>query len=276
LAVTEVYVYANPPQRAYLFQENTVISPADTPDSCLCEPVSLEHITQSFNAPLIHTVPGLEAGESIGYADVPSDARTPEGWRRVPSRQAFGLAGEEHGGGKAGRFLRAFHIAQWRRESVFCGTCGSRNGDDPVELARLCPSCGRHEYPRICPAIIVLIINRRTQALLAHNRNVATRVYSLIAGFNEAGETLEATVAREVREEVGLEVRDIQYITSQPWPFPSSLMLGFVARHEGGTIAVDGVEIEDARWFDRERLPELPAQGSVSRYLINLWLEKKL
>jgi NAD+ diphosphatase len=97
-------------------------------------------------------------------------------------------------------------------------------------------------------------------------------MYSLIAGFNEAGETLEGTLIREVREEVGLEVRDIQYVTSQPWPFPYSLMLGFRARHSGGSIRVDGEEIEDARWFDRDQTPDLPGRGSVSRYLINQWL----
>jgi NAD+ diphosphatase len=122
----------------------------------------------------------------------------------------------------------------------------------------------------------VLITNDQGKALLAHNNNFIPGVYSLIAGFNEVGETLEATVAREIQEEVGLEVRNIRYITSQPWPFPNSLMLGFVARHAGGTIKVDGVEIEDARWFDRDRLPDLPGKGSVSRYLINLWIEGKL
>jgi NAD+ diphosphatase len=117
----------------------------------------------------------------------------------------------------------------------------------------------------------VIIINDQNQALLAHNKQFVPGLYSLIAGFNEAGETLEATVAREIREEVGLEVRDIRYIRSQPWPFPYSLMLGFSARYAGGNVRVDGVEIEDARWFDQDRLPELPGLGSVSRYLINLW-----
>jgi NAD+ diphosphatase len=165
---------------------------------------------------------------------------------------------------------------RWRRESVFCGSCGTRNGDAPVELARLCPSCGRLEYPRISPAIIVLILRDDGKALLAHNKKFSGRVYSLIAGFTEAGESLEATVSREVREEVGLEVRDTTYVASQPWPFPNSLMIGFTARYAGGTITPDGEEIEDARWFGREELPDLPGFGSVSRYLINLWVEGRL
>jgi NAD+ diphosphatase len=180
------------------------------------------------------------------------------------------------GSGSPGRVLRAYHIAQWRRESRFCGACGAANGDAPGELARLCPACGRLEFPRISPAVIVIIQNERGEALLAHNKKFAPGVYSLIAGFNEAGENLEAAVAREVREEVGLEVRDIRYAASQPWPFPNSLMLGFSARRASGEIRPDGVEIEDAQWFPRDRLPLLPGPGSVSRHLIRLWEEAKL
>jgi NAD+ diphosphatase len=100
-------------------------------------------------------------------------------------------------------------------------------------------------------------------------------VYSLIAGFTEAGESLEDTVTRETREEVGIEVKNVRYITSQPWPFPNSLMVGFTARYAGGEIRPDRVEIEDARWFGRGELPQLPGFGSVSRYLINSWIAGK-
>jgi NAD+ diphosphatase len=196
-------------------------------------------------------------------------------------RQAVNLMTQEgvmaDGIGPVGRLLRAFHVAQWRKESAFCGSCGSPNEDaETEELARRCPVCGRLEFPRISPAVIAIIINDRGEALLAHNKKFANRVYSLIAGFNEAGESLEATVAREIREEVGLEVKDIRYIRSQPWPFPNSLMLGFAARHAGGEITPDGIEIEDARWFKRDDLPELPGYGSVARKLIGLWLEGTL
>jgi NAD+ diphosphatase len=132
------------------------------------------------------------------------------------------------------------------------------------------------EFPRISPAVITIIINDKGEALLAHNKRFTSGVYSLIAGFNEAGESLEATVVREIREEVSVEVKDIRYIRSQPWPFPNSLMLGFTASYASGAIQPDGVEIEDARWFSREDLPLLPGSGSVSRYLIGLWLENKL
>jgi NAD+ diphosphatase len=128
------------------------------------------------------------------------------------------------------------------------------------------------EFPRISPAIIVLITNHREEILLAHNNNFADGIYSLIAGFNEAGESLEDTVAREVMEETGITVDHIHYETSQPWPFPNSLMLGFTARYVSGIVRPDGIEIADVRWFSRDKLPNLPGSGSVSRYLINRWI----
>jgi NAD+ diphosphatase len=142
-----------------------------------------------------------------------------------------------------------------------------------MELARLCPVCGRLEYPRISPAIIALVITGDGRALLARNRKFTNNMYSLIAGFAEAGENLEAAVAREVREEVGLAVKNTRYEASQPWPFPNSLMIGFTTRYAGGTIRPDGEEIVDARWFRADKLPELPGKGSVSRFLIDKWLE---
>jgi NAD+ diphosphatase len=136
----------------------------------------------------------------------------------------------------------------------------------------LCPVCGRQEFPRISPAVIVLVTNDRDEALLAHNANFSGGIYSLIAGFVEAGETLESTIIREIREEVNIEVDRIQYAASQPWPFPNSLMLGFTARYAGGTLKPDGKEILDARWFSRDALPNLPGNGSVAKFIIDRWL----
>jgi NAD+ diphosphatase len=171
------------------------------------------------------------------------------------------------------RLLRMYHLAQWRAESRYCGSCGQPNTDAPNgEYARLCPRCGRKEFPRISPAVLVLIKNEKDEALLAHNRNFKNNVYSLIAGFMEAGENLENTVRREVREEVGLEVEGITFITSQSWPFPNSLMAGFTAVCRGGAIRCDNDEITDARWFSRGNLPDIPGQGSVSRFIIDQWI----
>ncbi|GHV68508.1 hypothetical protein AGMMS49928_08190 [Spirochaetia bacterium] len=267
----------DPSGGAHVFQGDSLLIPDSTADSQINEVVSLEKIRRDFPLADIFEIPRVEGQGIITGADIPA-AVSLSGWRAIPMRQALSLLvdGIVDGAGPAGRILRAYHIAQWRRDSVFCGTCGARNGDAPAELARLCPSCGRLEFPRISPAIITIIINDKGQALLAHNKKFTSGVYSLIAGFNEAGENLEATVVREVKEEVGIEVKDVRYIASQPWPFPNSLMLGFCARHASGEIKVDDIEIEDAQWFTPETLPKLPGGGSVSRYLINRWLEGSL
>jgi NAD+ diphosphatase len=265
-----------------LFQGGSLVVSDDVPDTAVAGGLPPEIVHQTFKDIDHFEIPAVDApgtirGAVLGKERTADGAATlPAGWRTVPVRQGLSLICPDttvDGTGPVGRMLRAYHIAQWRQDSVFCGSCGTKNTDAPDELARLCPACGRREYPRISPAVITIIINDDGRALLAHNKKFANGVYSLIAGFNEAGESLEATVAREIREEVGLEVRDIKYIASQPWPFPNSLMVGFTARYAGGEIRPDGIEIEDAKWFTREDLPKLPGNGSVSRYLINGWLD---
>jgi NAD+ diphosphatase len=267
----------------YLFLGSNLVIPEGIPDAAAFGGVPPEQVRAAFGDTEILWVPSPDGTDSIPGRLLEDTARLPPGWRLLSARSALSLAATEagngeilDGGGLIGRFFRIYHIIHWRRESAFCGSCGTRNTDAPLELARLCPACGRLEYPRISPAIIVLILRDDGRVLLAHNRKFTGRVYSLIAGFTEAGESLEATVRREVREEVGLEIRDTAYIASQPWPFPNSLMIGFTTRYAGGDITPDGEEIEDARWFSREELPELPGFGSVSRYLINRWVEGSL
>jgi NAD+ diphosphatase len=264
----------------YIFQGNSLLTPDNTPDSLVHKAVSQEktaELLRQFSDIDSFSIPSLVGFESIN-AVMLNSSETVDGWKQIPVRQALSLfaqgasaQGAVAEGTEAGIILRAFHIAQWRRESLFCGCCGSRNNDADTELARLCPSCGHLEFPRIAPAVITIIVNDKDEALLAHNKKFTSGMYSLIAGFNEAGESLEETVVREIREEVSLEVKDLRYIKSQPWPFPNSLMTGFFAHHASGSIKVDGIEIEDAQWFSRDKLPTLPGYGSVSRYLIELW-----
>jgi NAD+ diphosphatase len=272
----------------YLFQGGAVLMREDLPDAAIAQGLSPELFEDlckaaddipAFSKLDFFEMPALDVPGIIKGAVVDAKAPLPPGWRALPVRQGLFMVSPGktlEGKGSVGRLLRAYHVVQWRRDSAYCGTCGTKNTDAPDELARLCPSCGRREYPRIAPAVITIIINDKNEALLAHNRNFAGRMYSLIAGFNEAGESLEDTVARETKEEVGIEVKDIRYIASQPWPFPSSLMLGFTARHASGEIRPDGIEIEDAKWFTPASLPDIPGFGSVSRYLINSWLEGTL
>lgn len=167
---------------------------------------------------------------------------------------------------------RAAQLAVWHDQHRYCGRCGEALRQHDEDLAKACPACGLVQYPRISPCIIVLVVNG-DKCLLAHNPRFPAGRYSTLAGFIEAGETAEAAVAREVREEVGIEVDNVRYYCSQSWPFPHSLMLGFYADYAGGELRPDGVEITDAKWFDRDEFPDLPPSFAISRHLIDAWLK---
>jgi NAD+ diphosphatase len=164
----------------------------------------------------------------------------------------------------------ARQLLWWTATHHHCGRCGTPLEDSDRERARRCPSCGELAFPSQAPAVIVAVV-RDDRILLAHNRNFRPGFYSVIAGFVDPGENLEQAAAREVREETGLEITDLRYVASQPWPFPNSLMLGFTARYRSGEICVDGREIEAAEWFARDALPPIPRPGTLSRRLIGLW-----
>jgi NAD+ diphosphatase len=167
---------------------------------------------------------------------------------------------------------RAFQIVEWDRTHLYCGHCGTPTEQLATERAKRCPACGLTSYPRVSPAIIVLI-RRGDEVLLARAHNFPSKFYSTIAGFVEPGESLEETVVREVAEEVGVAVKDIRYFGSQPWPFPHSLMIGFTCEYAGGEIALDEREIADAAWFTRENMPHIPPKLSIARKLIDSFLQ---
>lgn len=172
------------------------------------------------------------------------------------------------------RFLlagRAAQIVEWATTHRFCGRCGTPTERMPTERAMRCPACKLLAYPRISPAVIVLV-RRGEEALLAHGARFPGVFYSTLAGFVEIGESLEQTIAREVREEVGVEVKDVRYFGSQAWPFPHSLMVGFFAEWAGGELRADGVEIVDARWCRAGDLPPIPPPLSIARALIDAWI----
>jgi len=168
---------------------------------------------------------------------------------------------------------RAMHFADWSTQSRFCGACATPTVRSEKERAMSCPACKRVYYPRISPAVIVLV-TRGEQALLARNSRFPLPFFSTLAGFSEVGESLEETLVREVREEVGIHVKDVRYFGSQPWPFPNSLMVGFFAEYESGELTLDPEEIAEAAWFSREDIPMVPPPISIARKLIDSWLAK--
>ena len=167
----------------------------------------------------------------------------------------------------------AYQIVEWDRTHRYCGHCAAATEPHPTERARRCPACGLTAYPRLAPAVIVLV-RRGSELLLARSPHFPAGMYSAVAGFVEIGETLEEAVRREVREEVGVDVGNVRYFGSQPWPFPHSLMVGFTADLTGGELQVDGVEIEDAKWFRPDALPDIPGNISIARALIDAAVSK--
>ena len=203
--------------------------------------------------------------------EVAAGAALPTGWQSSPVRELLGRVPESNMAVAA----YAVRILDFDRSTAFCGRCGATTRPLTTERARACTACNRIVYPRISPAIIVLI-KRGEEILLARSPRFTPGLFSVIAGFNEPGENLEQTVHREVAEEVGIAVKNLRYFGSEPWPFPDSLMIGFVADHAEGEIRIDNHEIEAAGWFTRDTLPPVPTGASISRALIVAWRRREI
>ena len=162
----------------------------------------------------------------------------------------------------------ASEIIHWERNHRYCGRCGAAVRDGSGEYVKVCSECGLHSYPRISPAVIVGV-RRGNELLLVQAHRHRAGMYSNVAGFVEAGESLEQTVAREVLEETGIRIRNIRYFGSQAWPFPSTLMIGFTAEYGGGEIRREEDEILDARWFAVDALPRVPERYTIARRIID-------
>ncbi len=203
-------------------------------------------------------------GQPCYSAELPHTVKIPPGMKLEDLKQLYGVLGEE-------RFAiagRAYQIMEWDRTHQYCGHCATPTTQLSHERAKRCPSCNLVFYPRLSPAIIVLIA-RGPALLLARAHRFPKGRYSVLAGFVEPGESLEETVSREVQEEVGIQVKDIRYFGSQPWPFPNSLMIGFTATYASGEIVPDSEEIADAAWFTKRNLPNIPPKPSIARQMID-------
>ena len=200
----------------------------------------------------------------IAVERVVTDALAPEGARWAGLRSLFGVMPDD----LVAIAGRASQIADWDRTHRFCGVCATATTRAESERARRCPACGHTAYPRISPAMMCLV-TRGKEILLARNVSFPAGRYSALAGFLEAGESIEDAVHREVEEEVGIRVSHLRYFSSQSWPFPHSLMIAFTAEYAGGQLKPNGHEIAEAGWFNGDSLPQLPPRISIARALID-------
>jgi len=218
----------------------------------------------------------LDAAQYLGNLDgkpcygmsLPRGAALPEGLELLGLR-ALILEGDELAAGIAGQ---AFQLLEWARTHRFCGCCGQPTLPHAADRALECPDCKLVFYPRISPVMMALVYRRNdngSELLLTRKAGYAPGRYTVVAGFVEAGESLEQCLAREVKEEVGVDIRNPRYFGSQPWPFPNSLVMAFSAEWAGGEVVPDGTELEEARWFSIDALPDLPEAVHISRQLID-------
>ncbi len=206
-------------------------------------------------------------GRRCWLACCTDDAGAPDGCAWTPGRSLMAMLEP----GMVHAACCALSLRWWLLRNRHCGSCGTATVPERSERALRCPACGAVAYPTASAAVIVAV-TKGERLLLAGNKNFRPGMQSLIAGFVDPGENLEQAVARELREEVGIEVCDIRYAFSQSWPFPNSLMVGFTARHAAGELRVDGHELHTAGWFARDALPEvLPSPGSIAHALIERW-----
>ncbi|MBY0378019.1 MAG: NAD(+) diphosphatase [Gammaproteobacteria bacterium] len=213
----------------------------------------------------MHDEPGFNVVEVSGPKEIPR----PYVW--VPLRAALEAVFSD----AFNLLVRAHQVINWDKNHRYCGRCGTPTQKNDNGFEKQCPSCRLLFYPRISPSIIVLI-RKDNEILLARKADFLPNVYGLIAGFVEVGESLEQTVEREVYEEVGLQVNNIQYFDSQPWPFPDSLMIAFTADYVSGEIVLRDGELEVAGWYTVDNLPGLPSSSiSISRKLIDDFIAKQ-
>ena len=206
---------------------------------------------------------GTLHGRHCFSAESPETAQAPEGLRWAGLRSLFGAIDDA-------TFLlagRAVQVMDWDRSHRYCGRCGTPTERRELERSRVCPACGQTHYPRLAPVAMALV-RRGPELLLARSPHFPPGMFSALAGFVEPGESLEACLVREVREEVGIEVSGLRYFASQPWPFPHSLMVAFHCDYVAGDIVPQPGEIEAADWFRADRLPVLPHRLSIARRLI--------
>lgn len=214
---------------------------------------------------------GYFDGKPCHALEVPADIPEPAGDHFSGVRDLYGIIPDD----ELALAAYAVQIIDFDRSTSFCSRCGAETRQLQSRLVKHCTACNYRTRPRYSPAIIVLV-KKRDEVLLASSPRYPADLYSVIAGFLEPYENFEECVHREVKEEVGIEVTNIRYFGSEQWPFPDSLMVGFIADFAGGEITIDTNEIAAAGWFGRNNLPNLPSPMSIARALIDAWIRREI
>lgn len=242
----------------YIFHgKDVVVREDDRP----LDGVELERFSSLFPDADYYT----EKANSIAAVGLKNKANLPDGYAWATIRSKFAEATDD---AAAYPMARAKALLEWRRDAHFCGRCGSPLQESAQFTAMECPKCGNLIFPRINPCVIVLV-SKGDKILLARHAQRNQDVYTCLAGFVEAGETIENAVHREIMEETGIRVKNVKYFGSQSWPFPAQLMFGFTADYESGEITPQPDEIAEAAWFDRNNHPATPQKGSLAYSLIH-------
>lgn len=264
----------NPSMPCFVFCKDLLLLAKGNPDETDTEPLrvpvggELPHsLSQGRN---IHFVQ-LPQGDTIQTFSIEEPVPESDRWtHRIGLRASYDIIPlpDYKAAGKA------FQIVHWDLHTLYCPVCGNPT-EQQTPIMKKCTGCGYELYPRINTAIIVLI-RRGDEILLVRARNFRSGFHGLVAGFLEPGETLEECVHREVMEETGLKIKNIRYIASQPWPYPSGLMCGFTAEYDSGRIKLQDEELMAGAFYRRDNLPTIPQKLSIARKLIDAWIERKI
>ena len=250
----------------FAFQGNQIL--VTETEAGISLPLAPASAALGLGGPARHYLGTLDAVDCYAV-ELDAEASLPAGMALSGLRQLYGRV-EDDLFSVAGR---AVQIVEWDRTHRYCGRCGTATEPLPGERAKKCPQCSLLNYPRLSPAVIMLV-ERGDAMLLGRGRNFSAPMYSTLAGFVEPGESLEEAIAREIYEEVGILVDNLRYFGSQPWPYPHSLMIGFTATYAGGTIRVQESELIDAGWFTADNLPLLSQPPSIARQMIDAFLAR--
>ncbi len=262
---------------AAMGQGGNLVSTGDQPEAVLLSPEVVGRLTDLAERDLVFL--GLASGAAVFAVDLPAGDQP--GFADLGRFEDLRRVGPLLGRADASLLAYARGLLRWQRTHRFCGLCGGLTASRQGGHLRACTddSCGAEHFPRTDPAVIMAVCDDRDRCLLGRQSTWPPGVYSTLAGFVEPGESLEDAVRREVMEEAGVSLATVSYHSSQPWPFPASIMLGFMATAADTAVRVNHDELEDARWFTRQELsdegssPRLPRRDSISRRLILEWLD---